>query len=95
MLRGEDAVYSNDKRYVRKDGSAVWVNVTATLVWDGDGKPVRTVGVVQDLTARRAAEEALRESEERFRTLADSIPQLAWAAGQDGSIYWYNRRWYE
>ncbi len=40
-------------------------------------------------------EEALRRSEQRLRALADSIPQLAWTARQDGYIDWYNRRWYE
>jgi PAS domain S-box-containing protein len=44
---------------------------------------------------RERAEQALRESEEQFRTLADSIPQLAWMARPDGHIFWYNRRWYE
>jgi PAS domain S-box-containing protein len=56
-----------------------------------------------DLLARQAADmigqeqsrEMLRESEERFRTMADAIPQLAWIAGSDGYIYWYNERWYE
>jgi len=38
---------------------------------------------------------ALQESEQQFRTLADSIPQLAWMAEPDGTIFWYNRRWYE
>jgi PAS domain S-box-containing protein len=42
---------------------------------------------------RARAEQALRESEEQFRTLADSIPQLAWMARPDGHIFWYNRRW--
>src|SRR5580658_10188183 len=37
----------------------------------------------------------LRESESQFRTLANSIPQLAWMANPDGSIFWYNDRWYE
>jgi PAS domain S-box-containing protein len=37
----------------------------------------------------------LRESEEQFRTLADSIPNLAWMARPDGHIFWYNRRWYD
>jgi PAS domain S-box-containing protein len=37
----------------------------------------------------------LRDSEEQFRTLANSIPQLAWIAEADGSIHWYNRRWYD
>jgi PAS domain S-box-containing protein len=44
---------------------------------------------------RKWAEEHLREQRERFRTLANSIPQLAWMARPDGSIFWYNRRWYE
>ncbi|MHB9050219.1 MAG: GAF domain-containing protein [Pirellulales bacterium] len=44
---------------------------------------------------RARAEEALRESEEQFRTLADSIPNLAWWADGNGYITWYNRRWYE
>jgi len=42
----------------------------------------------------RVANEALAESEERFRTMANAIPQLAWIAKVDGYIYWYNERWY-
>jgi PAS domain S-box-containing protein len=38
---------------------------------------------------------ALQESERQFRTLADSIPQLAWMAEPNGDLFWYNRRWYE
>ena len=44
---------------------------------------------------RKEAEEQLRRSEEELRTLADSIPQLAWMADADGFIFWYNRGWYE
>ena len=46
---------------------------------------------------RRVAErtEELRESEAQFRTLANSIPQLAWIANPDGSVFWYNQRWYD
>ncbi|TWJ14317.1 PAS domain-containing hybrid sensor histidine kinase/response regulator [Geobacter argillaceus] len=48
-----------------------------------------------DITERKQAEEELHESEERFRTLADAIPQLCWIANADGWIFWYNQRWYE
>ncbi len=48
-----------------------------------------------DITAIKKAELALRESEERFRVMADTMPQLVWLAGADGYLYWYNRRWYE
>ncbi len=44
---------------------------------------------------RKRAEDARRETEAQFRTLADSIPQLCWMATADGAIFWYNQRWYE
>jgi PAS domain S-box-containing protein len=49
----------------------------------------------EDITARKRAEDALLESEEKLRLLADTIPQLAWMAQPDGYIFWYNRQWYE
>ncbi len=45
--------------------------------------------------ARAQAEQALRESEQQFREMAEGIPQLAWTANPDGWIYWYNQRWYQ
>ena len=56
-------------------------------------KAVRLYAV--DITERKRAEAALRDSEERFRTMANAIPQLAWIARGDGYIYWYNQRWYD
>ncbi len=51
--------------------------------------------LVRTLRRTLGLEAALRESEERFRTLADNMSQLAWMADESGSIFWYNRRWYE
>jgi len=48
-----------------------------------------------EIGERQTAEDALRQSEDRFRTMANAIPQLAWVARADGFIYWYNQRWYE
>ena len=50
---------------------------------------------IQDISQRKAAEESLRQSEEDLRALANSIPQLAWIAGFDGTIAWYNQRWHD
>jgi len=72
LVRGETPAYVSEKRYVRKDGRIVWGAVTASLVRDAEGQPLRTVALIQDITERRAAEEALRESEARVRDLLDS-----------------------
>jgi PAS domain S-box-containing protein len=53
------------------------------------------LAVQRDHSARESAEEALREGEERFRNLANNMPQLAWMADEKGSIFWYNDRWFE
>jgi PAS domain S-box-containing protein len=52
-------------------------------------------GVVQDITARKNAEDTLRQSEEMLRALANSIPQHAFMAQADGAVVWFNERWYE
>jgi PAS domain S-box-containing protein len=61
---------------------------------DSDG--VEGVGLfAMDDTLRRRAEERLRRSEARLRTILDAIPQLAWMTDANGSILWYNKRWYD
>ena len=72
-----------------------WVSAVAYPLKDGAGNVREVVLVHEDVTARHRAEQALHYSEEKFRQLADTIPQLAWIAGPDGDIFWYNRRWYE
>jgi PAS domain S-box-containing protein len=55
----------------RKDGSTVWAEMKMTFLRDPDGRPVGILGVTRDITERKQAEEALRESERRFRTLSE------------------------
>src|SRR5580692_7976942 len=49
----------------------------------------------EEITERKRAEAALKASEKEIRSLADSIPQLAWTADANGWIYWYNQRWHD
>ena len=60
-----------------------------------DGKTDGILVHVTDTTAQVIARREVEEREARFRVLADSIPQLAWMAHPDGSLDWYNRRWYD
>lgn len=71
------------------------VVVDAGPVLDEDGAIVGAVAIMHDVTAQKQAERALRDSEERFRDLANNISQLAWMADEHGSIFWYNARWFE
>ena len=68
LLAGEIAAFSMGKRYVRKDGSLIWVNLTVSLLRDADGTPRYTIGVIEDITERRQAE-ALAQ---RFGSLLQS-----------------------
>jgi PAS domain S-box-containing protein len=64
-------------------------------VRDEDGAIVRWFGTNTDITQQRLAEELLRKSEEQFRTLAEAIPNHAWASEPNGMLNWFNRRVYE
>lgn len=61
FITGELPTYSVEKRYVRKDGSIVWVQVTSKLLCDVTGQPWRTVAVVQDITERKRVEEEVQQ----------------------------------
>lgn len=70
-----------------------WFSVYALRV--GAAHERRLAVVFSDVTEQRRREFALRESEERFRTLADNIAQLAWMMDAEGVPFWYNQRWYD
>ena len=96
----EDAIrakstFELEHRVRRVDGSLGWTFSRAIPLRDAKGEIVEWFGAASDVTKRKEAEQALRDSEERFRTMADAIPQLAWVARADGYVFWYNRRWYE
>jgi len=95
LASGEGVVLGNriEISAMRADGTEFPVELAVARISD-EGPPLFTAHV-RDITDRKRAEEALRERERQFRTLADSIPQLAWMARPDGSIFWYNRRWYD
>lgn len=84
-----------ESRSLRHDGEWRILRTQTRPRIDRDGEYLGMIGVNVDVTETRAAEEALRESEARFRLVADNIPNLAWMAEADGAIYWYNQRWHD
>ena len=73
LISGDLSEYSSEKRYVRKDGQAVWVEVHVSLVRDGKGRPIHTVAIVQDITQLKRAE-ALRTEQTK---ILEMIPTSA------------------
>jgi PAS domain S-box-containing protein len=70
-----------------KDGSTVWTESRTNLVFDSDGKPIGIMGVTRDIRERREAESALRESEEKYRSVFESIQDVyAEVSAEDGTI---------
>lgn len=93
-IQQQQDYYETDYRILHPDGIR-WVAARAKVFYDAAGDAVRMLGNVQDITDRKQVEEELRQSEERFRTLADNMSQFAWMADENGSIFWYNQRWFE
>ena len=73
LLGGESRTYSMEKRYFRKNGETVWVNLTVSLLRNGAGDPRWLVSVVEDITRRKMAEARVRADQERLRALAAEL----------------------
>jgi len=76
-------------------GEYRWFLTVAVPLRRADGGIDQWIGSMADIHDQKTAAEVIRESEEKFRQLAESIPQLAWMTDADGYIFWYNERWYD
>lgn len=78
LLAGEIQTFSFEKRYVRKDRESAWVNLTVSLVRKSSGEPKYLIKVVEDITDRKKAVSALRESEKKYRRFIDAAAEGFW-----------------
>ncbi|WP_176442530.1 PAS domain-containing sensor histidine kinase [Noviherbaspirillum humi] len=87
-------VRAHSDLFFRKDGTTFPVLCAASPVFK-NGKPIATFIEIDDVSKAQEASEALRRSEELFRTLADNMQHFAWMADPCGQRYWFNNRWFE
>ncbi len=88
------AVYDVEYRTIGKeDGQVRWVAAKGRGLF-ADGACIRVVGTAIDVTARKQAEAAFRDSEEQFRVLSQVLPNLVWATDTQGGAVWFNARTY-
>ncbi len=90
LIRGEIKSFDLEKRYVRKDGHIVWVYLNCSMVTDSKGNPVYFLGYIRDITDRKHAEQALRESEQALRDSEERL-RLALRSGRMGVWDWDRR----
>ncbi|HWU82869.1 MAG TPA: EAL domain-containing protein [Methylophilaceae bacterium] len=78
MLAGEVKEYHIEKRYLKKDGGVVWVDLTCTALWSPGESPTRHIAVVQDITEKKTIEAALQLSEQRWKYALDVTEEGVW-----------------
>ena len=81
---------SIEKRYIRPDGSVVWALTSLRALSSPEGEPMGYIAVAVDITAAKAAEAALRESESRFRLMADTAPSAVWMTNTEAELEFVN-----
>lgn len=95
LILSRGGTYSEEYRIVRPNGDMRWILARGRVEIDEYGDPVSFPGVAVDITERRRAEEARRESEQRFRTMADGLPFMVWVHGAEGKQEFVNHTFAE
>jgi PAS domain S-box-containing protein len=93
LLVGEIRTYQLEKRYIHKQGQIVWALLNVSLVRNSQNEPLYFVSQIQDITERKAAEVALRESEERWRFALEGNGDGIWDWNTQTNEVFYSRQW--
>ena len=89
----EHTVWNFQCRVVWPDASVHWIEVKGYFYRDAKEQPARMVGIVSDITEQKEVEAALRESEARFRLMADAVPESIWITDAVGRAEFLNKQW--
>jgi PAS domain S-box-containing protein len=86
MLRGDGSAFQMEKRYLHADGHVVWGSLSVSSVSDREGRPLYFIGQLEDITDRKNADQALRDSEDRLRELVVRSPDLVLVIDLEGKV---------
>ncbi len=92
-LAGEIKHWRADHRIRTRAGEIRWISDSSVQVLDEQGRATGSMGIIQDITERKRADAALRESESSFRQLVASLPQLVWTCTPDGQCDYLSDQW--
>jgi PAS domain S-box-containing protein len=87
--------YEAKFRLAQSGGAEVWIAARGGVLQDAAGQVVSLTGVYFDITEMKTAKYNMRDSERRFRELANAMPQIVWTANAQGKLEYYNDRWYD
>jgi PAS domain S-box-containing protein len=91
MSSGEKAGFKMEKKYVRKNGSVIFVAIHAEAIRDAAGKPLFGLAIVEDITERKRAEDDLRRSEAFLDSILDQSPYSMWISDEEGTLLRMNQ----
>jgi PAS domain S-box-containing protein len=78
LKQGTIREYSMEKRYIAKSGKIIWTNLTVSPLWNIDEQPSTHIAIVEDISLKKEAEELLKKSEARFKSLFEDSPLQLW-----------------
>lgn len=90
LIKGENKSFHLEKRYIRKNGSVVWVYINCSVVLDEKKKPVHFMTYIKDITDRKNAEEALKKKEELLSKITNTASDAIVLLDNDGKVIFWN-----
>ncbi|SFC95454.1 PAS domain-containing sensor histidine kinase [Flavobacterium phragmitis] len=88
-------IFEMEHRALKPDGTLGWTFSRAIPILDDQNNIIEWFGAAGDISSQKEVQQIIKDSEEKFRQLADLVPQVIWTAKPDGCVDYYNKRWYE
>src|SRR5665213_637771 len=86
----QSGTYKYEARVIRPDQQISWIRVQGKIFYDANNKPLKLIGTLREVTEEKQHQQELEESEQKFRLLADSMPQFIWTGDAEGNVNYFN-----